>query len=92
MRKICAKFYAVLHVKHKTLLVLRVFCAISNGSALFCSAQNAQKQCKTAHFARIRKEMQIPGSSFLIEKTAIFGTRGIFGDKRDFEGSKTASP
>ena len=55
------KFCAVLRAKHKTLLVLRVFCAISNGSALFCFAQNAQKQRKTAHFAQIRKEMHIPG-------------------------------
>ena len=54
------KFCAVLRAKHKTLLVLRVFCAISNGSALFCFAQNAQKQRKTAHFAQIRKEMHIP--------------------------------
>ena len=56
------KFCAVLRAKHKTLLVLRVFCAISNGSALFCFAQNAQKQRKTAHFAQIRKEMHIPAS------------------------------
>jgi len=67
------KFCAVLRAKHKTLLVLRVFCAISNGSALFCFAQNAQKQRKTAHFAQIRKEMHIPAH----EKTAELVTGGM---------------
>jgi hypothetical protein len=65
MRKICAKILRCFARKHKILLVLRVFCAILNCSALFCFAQNAQKQRKTAHFARIRKEMHIPGGKLI---------------------------